>query len=50
MNINATDNYVEIKLRIKHLVVLCVCVRPSTVKASSVWIVWDTMEQINGVL
>ena len=25
MNINATDNYVENKLRIKHLVVLCVC-------------------------
>ena len=32
--------------------VLCVCVslHLSTVKASSVWISWDTMEQINDVV
>ena len=28
----------------------CVCLRPSTVKASSVWIIWDTREQINDVV
>ena len=28
----------------------CVCTRPSTVKASSVWIRWDIREQINGVM
>ena len=27
----------------------CVCLRPFTVKASSVWISWDTREQINDV-
>ena len=29
---------------------VCVCVRPSTVKASSVWIKWDTREQIKDVM
>ena len=29
---------------------VCVCIRPSTVKASSVWIRWDTREQINDVM
>ena len=31
-------------------VCVCVCLRPSTVKASSVWISWDTKEQINDVM
>ena len=31
-------------------VCVCVCLRPSTVKASSVWIKWDTREQINDVM
>ena len=29
---------------------LYVCLRPSTVKASSVWIRWDTREQINDIV
>ena len=29
---------------------VCVCLRPSTVKASSVGISWDTREQINDVV
>ena len=29
---------------------VCVCVHPSTVKASSVWIKWDTREQIKDVM
>ena len=32
------------------LVCVCVCVHPSTMKASSVWIRWDTREQINDVM
>ena len=31
-------------------VCVCVCVRLSNVKASSVWIKWDTREQINDVM
>ena len=31
-------------------VCVCVCLHPSTVKASSVWIRWDTREQINNVM
>ena len=31
-------------------VCVCVCLRPSTAKASSVWISWNTREQINNVL
>ena len=31
-------------------VCVCVCLRPSTVKASSVWIKWDTKQQINDVV
>ena len=31
-------------------VCVCVCLRPSTVKASSVWIRWDTREQIHDVV
>ena len=31
-------------------VCVCVCLRPSTVKALSVWIRWDTREQINDVV
>ena len=31
-------------------VCVCVCVRPSTVTASSVWISWDTREQISDVM
>ena len=31
-------------------VCVCVCLRPSTVKASSVWISWDTRVQINDVV
>ena len=29
---------------------VCVCLCPSTVKVSSVWISWDTREQINNVV
>ena len=31
-------------------VCVCVCLRPFTVKASLVWISWDTREQINDVM
>ena len=31
-------------------VCVCVCLRPSTVKASSVWIRWDTRERINDAI
>ena len=31
-------------------VCVCVCLHPSTMKASSVWIRWDTREQINDVM
>ena len=29
---------------------VCMCLCPSTMKASSVWISWDTREQINDVV
>ena len=31
-------------------VCVCVCLRPYTVKTSSVWIWWDSREQINDVM
>ena len=31
-------------------VCVCVCLRPFTMKALSVWISWDTREQINDVM
>ena len=31
-------------------VCVCVCLRASTLKASSVWIRWDTREQINDIM
>ena len=31
-------------------VCVCVCLRASTLKASSVWIMWDTREQINDIM
>ena len=36
--------------RARVCVCMCVCVHPSTMEASSVWIRWDTREQINDVM
>ena len=33
-----------------HRVCVCVCLHPSTVKALSVWIRWDTRERINDIM
>ena len=38
------------RTRARACVCMCVCVHPSTMEASSVWIRWDTREQINDVM
>ena len=41
---------VDTRARARACVCMCVCVHPSTMEASSVWIRWDTREQINDVM